>query len=125
MNILFIEDDELVSKIFNFHLREFGHNIFHSLSGDQVIDIYEHNRIDLIISDIMMPNNSGISAIKEIQRKYGKQVPVIIVSGIENSEVYLANRNVNYHSFIRKPFQIDVLMEKVSEIEKQITKINS
>jgi DNA-binding response OmpR family regulator len=118
MKILLIEDDELIAKILVHHLASSGHQIILSQSGETAFDLFVGNQIDLIISDIMMPHNSGITAIKKIQALPETNMPVIIISGIENSEYYLVNREIKYHTFIQKPFKMDELMEKVKEIER-------
>jgi two-component system, OmpR family, response regulator VanR len=120
MTILLLEDDELVAKIFAFHLSEMGHQVIVSFGNDSPYKVFLENEIDLIISDIMMPHSSGITAIKSIQAIPGNQTPVIIVSGIENSLHYLSNRGVRYNAFIQKPFAVDVLLDKVTVIENQL-----
>jgi DNA-binding response OmpR family regulator len=120
MKILLIEDDELIAKILAHHLEEIGHQIIFSQSGETAFDLFVGNEIDLILSDIMMPHNSGITAIKKIQGLPGNNTPVIIISGIDNSDHYLANRGVQYYSFIKKPFKIDTLIEKIEEIENSL-----
>jgi DNA-binding response OmpR family regulator len=117
MKILLIEDDELIAKILAHHLVETGHQIIFSQSGETAFDLFVGHEIDLIISDIMMPHNSGITAIKKIQALPESRTPVIIISGIENSDHYLTNRGVQYHAFIQKPFKIDTLIEKIVEVE--------
>ncbi len=123
MTILLLEDDELIAKIFAFHLSENGHHVIVSYGGDSPFNVFLKHDIDLIISDIMMPHSSGITAIKSIQAIPGNQTPVIIMSGIENSLHYLSNRGVRYNAFIQKPFVIDLLLEKVMAIENEILAI--
>jgi DNA-binding response OmpR family regulator len=123
MTILLLEDDELVAKILSFHLQEAGHKVILTLSGDEAVELFQSNSIDLIISDIMMPNNSGMTAIRLIQSIPNNVTPVIIMSGIENSTFYLNNRNIKYHSFIKKPFSIDVLLSKIDSIASQLIEL--
>jgi two-component system, chemotaxis family, chemotaxis protein CheY len=123
MKILLIEDDELIAKILAHHLTETGHQVVFSQSGETAFDLFVGHNIELIISDIMMPHNSGITAIKKIQSLPEYNTPVIIISGIENSDHYLANRGVQYHTFIQKPFKIDALFGIIEEVETSLVPI--
>jgi DNA-binding response OmpR family regulator len=125
MKILLIEDDELIAKILVHHLTETGHQVVFSQSGETAFDLFVGHDIGLIISDIMMPHNSGTTAIKKIQALPESNTPVIIISGIENSDHYLANRGVKFHTFIQKPFKIDALIEKIEEVEDLLVTIKT
>jgi two-component system, chemotaxis family, chemotaxis protein CheY len=125
MKILLVEDDELIAKILAHHLAETGHQVVFSQSGETAFDLFVGHEIDLIISDIMMPHNSGITAIKKIQSLPDNNTPVIIISGIENSDHYLANRGVKYYAFIQKPFKVDTLFEKIEEVENLLVTIKT
>jgi DNA-binding response OmpR family regulator len=125
MNILLIEDDVLLLKIMRFHLIQSGHRVIDTSNGEEAYMLYQSNSIDLIISDIFMPYNSGVTAIKKIQNSSMHKTPVIIISGIENSEYYLANRQVRYHSFLHKPFTTDQLLEKVQALNYELSQLYS
>jgi DNA-binding response OmpR family regulator len=117
MNVLLLEDDELVSQILKVKLSELGHFVVHAISDKNLEALCISHNFDLIISDIMLPNNSGISAIKRLQLNKDFDIPVIFISGIEHLDLYVKNRNVKYHSFIYKPFAVDTLIAHIDKLK--------
>ncbi len=116
MKILLLEDDELVAQILIAKLSELGYFVVHAISDKNLLGLCNLHNFNLIISDIMLPNSSGISAIKRLQSKGNFAVPVIFISGIEHLDLYIKNRNVNYASFIQKPFTIDSLIDHIYQL---------
>jgi DNA-binding response OmpR family regulator len=103
--ILYVEDDlELQEKNFSI-LSNFFKSVLVASDGDEAYDIYleNQNTIDIIITDINMPNTDGIELCKHI-RKYQKGLPIVIISAYTNTDYLLDSIDLNILTYITKPF---------------------
>jgi len=103
--ILYVEDDlELQKNILNI-LNNFFGKVLVASDGDEAYDIYleNQNTIDIIITDINMPNTNGIQLCKHI-REYQKNLPIVIISAYTNTNYLLDSIDLNILTYITKPF---------------------
>ena len=79
-NILIVDDDELVREIMLHDLQDNGYAVDQAASVAAAVEKLETNAYDLVITDIMMPEKTGIS-LSEYIRKQEVPTPVLVVSG--------------------------------------------
>jgi two-component system cell cycle sensor histidine kinase/response regulator CckA len=115
--VLIIDDEELVIKICEMMLLRLGHKVFKANSGSEAINIFEDykNQIDLVISDMCMPEMDGQELVGEL-RKIDHHVKVLLSSGglTDLDEKEIIRRGFN--GFIGKPYSMEALSEKMAEI---------
>ncbi len=112
--ILFVEDEPLVRGIAARLLRSRGYDVIEAVDGEEALDIIkaEAGKIDLLISDVIMPGMDGPSLLAAARPWLG-DAPVMFVSGYaeaEFSQVLEGEPNV---SFLAKPLDIMTLAEQV------------
>ena len=117
--ILYVEDDTILQKNIVETLSHFFNKVLTASDGDDAYDIYidNQNRIDLIITDINMPNTDGITFSKLI-REYDKKIPIIIISAYTDTDYLLDSIDLNIIKYITKPFttkKIINLLDKLLE----------
>jgi len=115
--VLLIDDEKVVIEICEMMLLRLGHKVFKAYSGSEALKIFEDygNQIDLIISDMFMPEMDGKELVGEL-RKIDHHVKVLLSSGAltDFDEEELVNRGFN--GFLKKPYSMEVLSEKMAEI---------
>ena len=115
--ILVIDDEELLIKICEMMLKRLGHKVFKAHSGSEGLKIFETNKnqIDLIISDLNMPEMDGQELVDRL-RKMDRNVKVLLSSGalLDSDEKDVIKRGFN--GFLKKPYKINILSEKMAEI---------
>jgi len=117
--VLYVEDDLTLQKNIVETLSHFFSKVLMASDGDDAYDIYieNQNRIDLIITDINMPNTDGIAFSKSI-REYDKNLPIIIISAYTDTDYLLDSIDLNIVKYITKPFttkKIIILLDKLLE----------
>jgi signal transduction histidine kinase/ligand-binding sensor domain-containing protein/CheY-like chemotaxis protein len=115
--ILLIEDDENVLQFTTSSLKELGYVVKSYTSGSAALkDISgDHFEIDLVITDIVMPDMNGKEVAERI-RAINPDVPILMVSGYADDNISQEEiRKYGYH-FMRKPFTIVELSQKLHSI---------
>ncbi len=102
--VLYVEDDQNLQKNIVEILKNFFDKLLIASDGDEAYDIYieNQNKIDIIITDINMPNTDGITLCKSI-REYDKTLPIVIVSAYTNTDYLLDSIDLNIITYVTKP----------------------
>lgn len=118
-NILVAEDNPSTRKLIKLILEKAGYNVSEASNGEEAIDIYnELGDIDLVITDIYMPQKTGLELVVEI-RKENKDISIIIFSdGGENnfSNELDVCEALGATYFMKKESILDALLKLVHKI---------
>jgi len=121
-SLLVVEDEEMIrNKILNnIKWKENGFdNVYHAADGLEALDIVKNKDIDIVITDIQMPEMSGIELIREIKRM-SKKVRVIIITAYAEFEYARESIKLNVDDFILKPFRSKDLLAIVKKVAEEI-----
>jgi two-component system cell cycle sensor histidine kinase/response regulator CckA len=112
--ILFVEDEDAVRGVAAKLLRARGYEVIEAASGEEALEIAEQNagKIDLMISDVVMPGMQGPELLKQA-RIYLGGAPVMFISGYAESEFSDLLEGETNVSFLPKPIDIKTLAERV------------
>src|SRR6185503_15854259 len=103
MNILIIEDDKMTLEALSRTLQDLGHSPAKAENGNAALALIGKQNYDLVISDVMMPGTSGLSLIYDIRSVYGMEIPVIMMSALQNKPLLEAAYAAGANDFIGKP----------------------
>ena len=85
--ILLIEDDIVLSGVYEKKLQNDGYTVVKASDGEEGLKMALSIHPDLILLDVMLPKRDGLSVLHEVrQDTWGKSVPVVILSNISPSE---------------------------------------
>ena len=115
--VLLVEDDPVILRLLevNFELEGFGVILAHD--GAEGIDLAVSEQPDLVISDIMMPNVSGIelvAALKADERT--AEIPIILLSAKAQSADVKAGMEAGADDYVTKPFEPLDLVDRVNSL---------
>ena len=117
--VLLVDDEEIVIGVGKQMLEKLGFSVLTASSGKEALDIYKVNkdRIGLIVLDMIMPGMGAGDTYDELQA-IDPAIKVLISSGygVDQQTSELLNRGCR--GFIQKPFNMQVLSEKITEIMK-------
>lgn len=116
INLLYVDDEPLNLQLFSMLFKE-KFNVFTATSGKEGLKVLESTKnISIVISDMKMPEMSGIEFIKIAKKKF-KEVKYFILTGFEiNNEIQEALNENLIHSCLRKPFIPNDLEMKLNEV---------
>ncbi|NPA49142.1 MAG: response regulator [Thermodesulfobacteria bacterium] len=112
--ILVVEDDALVREPIVELLREAGYQVFEAENGLEALEILSRQKVDLIISDLVMPKMDGEELINQVKERY-PEVKIIISSGYPEGSVP-ANGKFKGVTFVSKPYTFSDLLKEVHSL---------
>jgi len=110
--ILIADDVEAVTTLLVTALEIAGYEVIVARNGQQALELGRDQGFDLAILDQLMPGLLGIEILKQ-WREAGIEVPVIVLSGVEDDETVVGSLESGATDFIRKPFRLPELMARV------------
>jgi len=116
-NILIIEDETRIRFLLRDYCLKENFNILEASDGDEGLNIFIKNKIDLVILDIMMPKIDGITVLDMIRKV--SSVPVILLTAKSQEEDKLFGYEMGADDYITKPFSPKILIAKVKAILKR------
>ena len=120
LKLLYIEDEEIVQKAIASILEDVVQNVLLANDGKEALALVEKNSdIDLIITDIQMPNMNGVEFSKEF-RKSNQETPIIAITAFDNSTPILNNNaigdDIGIDKYLQKPADVDAILDAMFEV---------
>jgi signal transduction histidine kinase/CheY-like chemotaxis protein len=111
-SVLMVDDEDLLLTMGQMILSSYGYQVFTSNSGAKALEMIDsgRNSIDLVITDLVMPNMSGREFVEHLRRRLPR-VPVICMSGYVRS----ANQTED-ELYMQKPFTSQDLLRTVKQV---------
>lgn len=116
MKILVAEDEPMLLKTIELKLKKEGYEVITTHDGREAIAKIEELLPDLVISDIMMPYASGLEITSFLKQKPDKQIPIIILSAMEQEKVVMEAFELGADDYITKPFSLNELSIRVKRL---------
>ncbi|SHH26634.1 response regulator [Tepidibacter thalassicus] len=115
IKILYVEDELITrNQVFRFLKKRVG-KIILAENGEEGIKQFIEHKPDIIITDLVMPDMSGIEMMKKI-RSNGSKCPVIITSALSDSKTILDTVDLKIEKYLIKPIDIDALLKSLNDI---------
>jgi len=122
--ILVVDDEEMMRMIARRILSK-NYEVVLANSGKEALEIYDRERPDLILSDLLMPEMNGFDMYKILQEKYGDSVRIMYMTADNTEDVEGKGFDLGADDFIRKPFRPDVLLRRVENIMENVEQISA
>ncbi|MFH1863222.1 MAG: response regulator [bacterium] len=113
--ILVVDDEEHMLSLLRDVVASLGYTPVSASNGIQALEQITSQNIDLVITDINMPEMSGITLLEEIKHKW-PSIPVILITGYGKERAAAAAKKHNADGFIGKPFQINELHRWIQQL---------
>jgi len=113
--ILFVDDEEKILKSYLRMLRKQPWTLFIASNGVKALEVLAKERIDLVVTDIKMPNMHGLELVMEIRKQY-QDLPVIVCSAYKGMKADQDLAYYNVSAFMDKPVDQDALLDKIKEL---------
>jgi len=114
---LTVDDSKTIREMVSFTLKNAGYQILEAEDGVKAVDIIKANNVDVVITDLNMPNMNGIDLIKAIRAnpKYSA-VPILMLTTEGDANKKVEGKNAGATGWIVKPFQPEKLVEVIKRV---------
>lgn len=116
--ILLIDDDDLVIRSLRKLLSAKGYEVESAVNALEAVTLAANQDFDLVVSDVRMPGESGITAIEKIQALYGERrisCGYILISGYSEENTPEQTARLGINTFLNKPFDNEAFLKHVQE----------
>lgn len=117
-SVLLIEDDVMLNQSICAALKHADHEVHSLFDGRAWHDKVSQTQIDLIITDMYMPEKDGLETIREI-RENGYDIPVLAISGgssVARFDALKLAKNMGANEVLNKPFGFELLRNHIDSL---------
>jgi two-component system phosphate regulon response regulator OmpR len=116
-HILVIDDDDRIRNLLSKYLRDNYFLVSTAANAKEAYDILEELIPDIIIVDVMMPNETGIELTTNIRQK--SNVPIIMLTALSETEDRINGLEVGADDYLAKPFEPKELLLRINNMLKR------
>ena len=112
VQILVVDDEPLVGKLFKESLNKTNYEVTATLSSIEALELFNTRHFDLIFVDLLIPELDGAELFGRI-RQIDKQIPVAIITGYPDSDLMVKAMEYGPFTVLKKPFTGDDILNTV------------
>ena len=112
--ILIIEDEPSIQSVLKELLASSGYEVAVAGDGAEGIEIFERERFDLVLLDIMLPKLDGYDVCRRIRG--GSSTPVIMLTALDEEEAQVKAFELQADDYITKPFSVKLVLLRVEAV---------
>ena len=121
--ILVVEDNKNLRKLMTTYLKNNSYETLEASDGEEALEVIDKNHVDLIISDIMMPNMDGYELAREL-RGANYMVPILMVTAKETLDDKRKGFLSGVDDYMVKPVDMDEMVLRVGVLLRRANIIN-
>lgn len=115
--ILIVDDSESIRELIIFTLETEGYSVVSSIDGVEAVKLLDGRHLDLIITDLHMPNMDGIELIKQIRKTEAyKMTPILLLTTESQTDKKIQAKEAGATGWIIKPFVPDKLKAAIKKV---------
>lgn len=116
LTILYVEDDADTAKLTSLVLEDYVGRLLIAKNGQEALNLFRLHRVDLVLTDILMPKLNGIELINSIRNSsIHPDVPVVITTAHTETKYLLDAIRLRVDGYILKPINIDELLHALNK----------
>lgn len=116
--ILVVEDEVSINEALTYFLKKEGFKVISTFSGEEALELFKKEKIDLVILDLMLGEISGFDVCKEIY----KEAFVIILTAKSDLTDKLIGLEIGADDYITKPFELKEVLARINSIFRRNNK---
>ena len=115
IKILLAEDEASLGMIVKESLESRDFNVFLASNGEEAFKIYQKEKLDILVLDVMMPKKDGFTLAKEI-RLENKRIPIIFLTAKSQTSDVLEGFQLGGNDYLKKPFSMEELIVRIKSL---------
>ena len=123
VRVLVLDDDPLIQATLPLLLREHGHEVLTAVNGKLGLRLLQTEPVDLILTDIMMPEADGIEVVRAVVKDH-PTIALVAMSGgssrLRGTDAVYLTRLLGAHAVLIKPFGEEDLLEAIRKALEKV-----
>lgn len=111
-NLLVVDDEEVIRDVCAQILEAEGYKVTTASSGKEALHLMSENKFDAVVTDIMMPDMSGLDLL-EVIRSTNMDISSVVITGLGTFDMATQSDRLGAREFVVKPFTPDELSRAV------------
>ena len=112
--ILIVEDEVRMRILISDYLKREGFEILEAGDGQEALDIFEQNDLDIVVLDIMLPKYDGWTVCRNIRKS--SNVPIVMLTARSEESDELFGFELGVDEYITKPFSLKILVARIKAL---------
>jgi DNA-binding response OmpR family regulator len=117
--ILLVDDEDAVQKLLSYPLERDGFRVLQARNGEEALQLFDHERVDLVVLDLMLPKVDGLEVCKRLRA--GSDVPIIMLTARGDELDKVLGLELGADDYITKPFSIREFRSRVRALLRRAT----
>jgi CheY-like chemotaxis protein len=113
--LLIAEDEPTERDIMTRALQTLDYEVLSAENGRRALELYHEHGADLVLTDIHMPEMSGLELLKAL-REQGSDIPVILITGFDTTEAQAMADKYRAAALLMKPFRLLQLRDLIGQV---------
>ena len=115
--VLLVDDSASMREMVSFTLKSADYEVFENADGVEALAFAKENKVDLVVTDVNMPNMDGINLIKELRQLPDyKFIPILTLTTEGSFEIKQKGKAAGATGWIVKPFDPDSLLKTIKRV---------
>ncbi|MBN2601916.1 MAG: response regulator [Candidatus Marinimicrobia bacterium] len=116
--IIIVDDDKLICELYSEYFAQNGFTVQSAFSAHEALKKIRETDPDIVLSDIIMPNEDGFSLYEKVQL-FNPDLPFVFITGYDHDEIIASRLNETGRKWIAKPVMLEELMDLIKSELKQ------
>lgn len=115
---LVVDDDHDTREMLELLLQSIGWEVVAVGSADEAVAQYDPDAVDVVLTDIGMPDTDGYELLDLLRKRSGRRIPAIAVTGYDSEEARQRAERSGFDGHLVKPFRLATLVEIVERVRQ-------
>ena len=118
-HILIVEDDPVGRETMAAYLRRENHRVSEAANGEEMRRVFSRGDVDVVMLDINLPNEDGLSLLRELRRQ--SEVGVIMVTGRQDVVDRIVALELGADDYVTKPYNMRELLPRAKNLARRVS----
>lgn len=115
--VMVVDDSSTVRQVLHMTLEQAGYNVTEAVDGNAALTLLENDHVDMLVTDLNMPNMDGINLIKHVRQKPGNRfLPIIMLTSESQPECKKKGMEAGASGWVTKPFKPEQLLSVIKMV---------
>lgn len=116
--VLVVEDEAVMRELIGYAFKDIGFTVLEAADGQEALEVFAENDIDIMILDVMMPKMDGWSVCRRIREK--SDVAIIMLTSRDDDSDQLLGFELGVDEYVTKPVNTQVLLARAKRLLKRV-----